>query len=129
MSLFSLRQKPAASPAVNTPNPPKSAHAHPLDALTDGVFSAATSGDRSARLREWLATEPSAEHMSEVFKELSQRDRGAAKPLKEKLDELKRQKAQEQAGRPIRVAGETSEGADQRRVIARREAGFDLPFG
>ncbi|WP_247596895.1 DUF349 domain-containing protein [Hydrogenophaga sp. PAMC20947] len=33
--------------------------------------------------------------MSEVYKELSQRDRGAAKPLKEKLDELKRQKAQE----------------------------------
>jgi hypothetical protein len=98
MSLFSLRQKPAAPPAVNTPNPPKSAHAHPLDALTGGVFSAATSGDRSARLREWLATEPSAEHMNEVFKELSQRDRGAAKPLKEKLDELKRQKAQEQAG-------------------------------
>lgn len=98
MSLFSLRQKPAAPPAVNTPNPPKPANAHPLDALTGGVFSAATSGDRSARLREWLATEPSAEHMSEVFKELSQRDRGAAKPLKEKLDELKRQKAQEQAG-------------------------------
>jgi ATP-dependent RNA helicase SUPV3L1/SUV3 len=98
MSLFSLRQKPAAPPAVNTPNPPKSANAHPLDALTGGVFSAATSGDRSARLREWLATEPSAEQMNEVFKELSQRDRGAAKPLKEKLDELKRQKAQEQAG-------------------------------
>lgn len=98
MSLFSLRQKPAAPPAVNTPNPPKSANAHPLDALTGGVFSAATSGDRSARLRDWLATEPSADQMNEVFKELSQRDRGAAKPLKEKLDELKRQKAQEQAG-------------------------------
>ncbi len=98
MSLFSLRQKPAAPPAVNTPNPPKSANAHPLDALTGGVFSAATSGDRSARLREWLASEPTAEQMNEVFKELSQRDRGAAKPLKEKLDELKRQKAQEQAG-------------------------------
>lgn len=36
--------------------------------------------------------------MNEVFKELSQRDRGASKPLKEKLDELKRQKAQEHIG-------------------------------
>lgn len=97
MSLFSLRQKPVTEPAVNTPTPPKSANAHPLDALTGGVFSAATSGDRSARLRDWLASEPTAEQMNEVFKELSQRDRGAAKPLKEKLDELKRQKAQEHA--------------------------------
>lgn len=36
--------------------------------------------------------------MNEVFKELSHRDRGAAKPLKERLDELKRQKNQEQVG-------------------------------
>ena len=36
--------------------------------------------------------------MNEVFKELSQRDRGAAKPLKEKLDEMRRQKAQEHIG-------------------------------
>jgi len=70
--------------------------AHPLDALTGGVFSAATSGERASRLREWLASEPSVEAMNEVFKELSRRDRGAAKPLKEKLDEIKRQKAQDQ---------------------------------
>ncbi|HSX95339.1 MAG TPA: DUF349 domain-containing protein [Hydrogenophaga sp.] len=98
MSLFSPRQTPAPQPAVNTPSSPKSANAHPLDALTGGVFSAATAGERATRVRDWLATGPSAEHMSEVFKELSQRDRGAAKPLKEKLDELKRQKSQEQAG-------------------------------
>jgi ATP-dependent RNA helicase SUPV3L1/SUV3 len=36
--------------------------------------------------------------MNEVFKELSQRDRGAAKPLKERLDELRRQKNQEHIG-------------------------------
>lgn len=98
MSLFSPRQTPAPQPAVNTPSSPKSANAHPLDALTGGVFSAATASERATRVRDWLATDPSAEHMNEVFKELSQRDRGAAKPLKEKLDELKRQKSQEQAG-------------------------------
>jgi hypothetical protein len=62
------------------------------------VFSAATSGDRAARVREWLATEPSPERMAEVFKELSHRDKGAAKPLREKLEELRRAKAQEAIG-------------------------------
>jgi hypothetical protein len=100
MSLFSLRKSssPQASPpAVNTPTSPKSATAaHPLDAVTGGAFSAPTSGERAARIREWLATEPGLEQMNEVYKELSNRDRGAAKPLKEKLDEQKRMKTQEQ---------------------------------
>jgi len=99
MSLFSLRKSPsstnAPAAAVNTPSKSASAAPHPLDALTGGAFSAPTSGDRAARIREWLATEPSVDQMTEVFKELSNRDRGAAKPLKEKLDEQKRQKAQE----------------------------------
>ncbi|MGC4396193.1 DUF349 domain-containing protein [Hydrogenophaga sp. T2] len=113
MSLFSLRQKPVTEPAVNTPTSPKPANAHPLDALTGGVFSAATSGDRSARLRDWLAQAPTAEQMQEVFKELSQRDRGAAKPLKEKLDELKRQKAQEQAATEWSAKAEALLGASR----------------
>lgn len=100
MSLFSLRksapQSQAPESAVNSPAPSKSAPAHPLDALTGGAFSAPTSGERTARVREWLATSPSLEQMTDVFKELSHRDRGASKPLKEKLDELKRQKSQEQ---------------------------------
>ena len=103
MSLFSLRKAPSSSPAsesaVNTPTSPKSTGsnaAHPLDALTGGAFSAPTSGERAARIRNWLATDPALEQMNEVFKELSHRDRGAAKPLKEKLDEVKRQKSQEQ---------------------------------
>jgi ATP-dependent RNA helicase SUPV3L1/SUV3 len=101
MSLFSLRkplfQSPVTESVVNTPASSKSTATanHPLDQLTGGAFSAPTSGERAARVREWLSTEPSHETMSEVFKELSQRDRGAAKPLKEKLDEFKRQKAQE----------------------------------
>lgn len=69
-----------------------------LDTLTAGAFSAPTSGERTARIRAWLETQPSLDQMNEVFKELSHRDRGAAKPLKEKLDEVKRQKNQEQIG-------------------------------
>ncbi len=69
--------------------------AHPLDKLTGGAFSAPTSGDRAAKVREWLASSPSAEQMQQVFKELSARDKGAAKPLREKLDELKRASASE----------------------------------
>jgi ATP-dependent RNA helicase SUPV3L1/SUV3 len=69
--------------------------AHPLDRMTGGAFSAPTSGERAGRVRDWLATEPTPEQVQEVFKELSARDKGAAKPLREKLDELKRAKGQE----------------------------------
>ncbi|OYY49806.1 MAG: hypothetical protein B7Y54_12845 [Polaromonas sp. 35-63-240] len=82
------------TPAVKTPAH-KEAHAHPLDGLTGGAFSAPTSGERAARIRQWLATEPTAEQMAEVYKDLANRDKGAAKPLKEKLDEIKRSKGQE----------------------------------
>ena len=78
-------------PAVTT----KSNEPHPLDALTGGAFSAHTAGERAQRIREWLVTNPSYEQMHEVFQELNGRDRGAAKPLKEKLDELKRTKGAE----------------------------------
>ena len=46
-------------------------------------------------MREWLATGPGPEQLQEVFKELSGRDKGAAKLLREKLDEIKRAKGQE----------------------------------
>jgi ATP-dependent RNA helicase SUPV3L1/SUV3 len=78
------------------PKPSKAQAAHPLDALTGGAFSAPTSGERAAKVREWLATEPSPAQMQEVFKELSARDKGAAKPLREKLDDIKRSASQEQ---------------------------------
>ncbi|MCD6077707.1 MAG: hypothetical protein K0R89_1645 [Ramlibacter sp.] len=73
----------------------KSHDTHALDALTGGAFSAPTSGERAARVRDWLASEPSAEQMQDVFRELSARDKGAARPLREKLDEIKRAKGQE----------------------------------
>ena len=79
---------------MNTPS--SSAHdLSSLDALTGGALTAPTSGERAARLREWMATEPSAESLQQVFKEMSARDKGAAKPLREKLDELRRLKSQD----------------------------------
>ncbi|HSV36736.1 MAG TPA: DUF349 domain-containing protein [Ramlibacter sp.] len=69
-----------------------------LDTLTGGAFSAPTSGERAARVREWLAGNPSLEQMQEVFRELSGRDKGAAKLLRERLDEIKRSRGQEAIG-------------------------------
>ena len=45
-----------------------------------------------------MATNPSTEQMQDVFKELSHRDKGAVKPIREKLDELKKAKSQEAVG-------------------------------
>ncbi|AVP58253.1 DUF349 domain-containing protein [Pulveribacter suum] len=78
-----------------TPAPAKTSEPHPLDALTGGAFSAATSGERAARIRDWLATQPPVERLQEVFKELSARDKGAARAVRERLDELRRAQAQE----------------------------------
>ena len=66
-----------------------------LDALTSGALTAPTSGERFSRLRDWLASDPSPELMQQVFKEMSARDKGASKLLREKLDELKRTKTQD----------------------------------
>ena len=89
--------KPAAPVVVKPVVKPsaKAADVHPLDGLTGGAFSAPTSGERATRIRKWLTTEPSAEQMADVYKDLANRDKGAAKPLKEKLDEAKRSKGQE----------------------------------
>ena len=94
---FPSRNKMSDTPEVPA-TPPKVQEVHPLDALTGGAFSAATSGERASRVREWLAGNPTPEQVQEVFKELSVRDKGAAKPLREKLDEIKRAKGQEVIG-------------------------------
>ncbi|WP_296490189.1 DUF349 domain-containing protein [Rhodoferax sp.] len=93
--MFPFSTQSKASP---TPDAPvvsaKTPEAHPLDALTHGAFSAQTSGERMACIREWLASSPSSEQLQQVFKELSGKDKGAAKLLREKLDEIKRSKTQ-----------------------------------
>ena len=73
----------------------KSADTRSLDALTGGAFSAPTSGERAAKVRDWLASDPTPEQMQEVFRELSGRDKGAARLLRERLDEIKRSRGQE----------------------------------
>ncbi|GAC1390659.1 MAG: hypothetical protein NVSMB34_04460 [Variovorax sp.] len=76
-------------------SPTKTHDTQALDTLTGGAFTAPTSGERSARVRDWLAGNPSPEQMHEVFRELSGRDKGAARLLRERLDEIKRSKGQE----------------------------------
>jgi len=66
-----------------------------LDALTGGAFTVSTSGERATRLRDWLSNQPSLEQLQAVFDEMSHRDKGAAKVLREKLDELRRSKDQD----------------------------------
>jgi ATP-dependent RNA helicase SUPV3L1/SUV3 len=113
LSFSAFNKKPEDKPAVENTPAKAPAAAHPLDALTGGAFSAPTSGERAARVREWLASQPSVEQMHEVFKELSHKDKGAAKPLKEKLDELKRTAGQEH------IAAEWSEKAQGLLVATR----------
>jgi ATP-dependent RNA helicase SUPV3L1/SUV3 len=78
-----------------THSSPKTPDVQALDSLTGGAFAAQTSGERAAKLRDWLLTEPSQEDLQHVYKELSTRDKGAAKVLREKLDELKRSQGQD----------------------------------
>ncbi len=66
-----------------------------LDTLTGGAFTVSTSADRTARLRDWLASHPTLEQVQAAFDEMSHRDKGAAKVLREKLDELRRSKDQD----------------------------------
>ncbi len=94
MFSFLAPNKTAEAPEV-TQTLAKTNDPHPLDALTGGAFSAQTSGERTQRIRDWLASAPSAEQMQAVFKELSGKDKGASKLLREKLDEIKRSKTQE----------------------------------
>ena len=74
---------------------PKNNDIAQLDSLTGGAFTAPTAGERATRVREWLLTQPGHELLAEVFKELSIKDKGAAKLVREKLDEAKRAKGQE----------------------------------
>ena len=66
-----------------------------LDDLTGGAFTASTSGERATRVRAWLASDPAHGQLQDVFRELGARDKGAARPVRERLDEIRRAKGQE----------------------------------
>jgi ATP-dependent RNA helicase SUPV3L1/SUV3 len=80
---------------VTSPSNAKNNDIAHLDSLTGGAFTAPTSGERSARVREWLLSGPSPDQLADVFKELSVKDKGAAKLVREKIDEARRIKGQE----------------------------------
>lgn len=88
-------QSPAPEAAAAAPAADQAPTPHPLDALTGGAFSAETSGERAARIRDWLASNPGTEQLQEVFKKLSTKDKGAARAIRERLEELRRASAQE----------------------------------
>jgi hypothetical protein len=95
MLMFPFSKSSATAPVAEAPvATSKSNDVHPLDALTHGAFSAHTSGERMACIREWLASNPGNEQLQQVFKELSVKDKGAAKLVRERLDEIKRSKTQ-----------------------------------
>jgi hypothetical protein len=103
---FPATSKTPETPAV-APATAKAHDAHPLDQLTGGAFSAHTSSERTARIRDWLAGNPTADQMQAVFKELSGKDKGAAKLLREKLDEIKRSRGQESIAQEWAERGQT----------------------
>ena len=74
---------------------PKTTDIRQLDAMTGGAFTAPTSGERATRIRAWLSGDPGQEQLQEVFRELAARDKGAARPVRERLDDLRRAKNQE----------------------------------
>jgi hypothetical protein len=78
-----------------------------LDKLTGGAFSASTAGERASRVKEWLLTNPGNEQLTEVFRELSGRDKGAAKLLRERLDEAKRARLQDELSAEWATKGHT----------------------
>lgn len=80
---------------MTSPSTAKNNDIAQLDSLTGGAFTAPTSGERASRIREWLQSAPSPEQLADVFKELSVKDKGAAKLVREKIDEARRIKGQE----------------------------------
>lgn len=80
---------------MTSPSTAKNNDIAQLDSLTGGAFTAPTSGERASRIREWLQGTPAPEQLADVFKELSVKDKGAAKLVREKIDEARRIKGQE----------------------------------
>jgi ATP-dependent RNA helicase SUPV3L1/SUV3 len=84
-----------------------------LDALTGGAFTAATASERATRLNQWLASHPEHEQLQAVFTEMSHRDKGAAKLVREKLDEARKAKDQDALMQAWATTGEALRDADR----------------
>lgn len=84
-----------------------------LDALTGGAFTAATANERANRVNDWLANHPSHEQLQAVFAEMSHRDKGAAKLVREKLDEARKAKDQDALMQEWATKGEALRDAER----------------
>jgi hypothetical protein len=65
-----------------------------LDQLTGGVFSSANAAERAVRTQAWLTQTPGEPDLQRVYRELATKDKGSARLVRERLDELKRQHQQ-----------------------------------
>lgn len=92
---------PIAVPAVKTPAPP-----HPLDAVTGGVFSASNTAKRLECVNQWLASNPEPALLQQVYKALSASDKGAAKPIRQRMNDIRQSNQQEEAGQDWAVKAE-----------------------
>ena len=68
-----------------------------LDQLTGGAITATTALARTQLIKAWLESSPtpSYEQLNEVFKLLSAKDKGAARQVRESMDEIKKAQNQE----------------------------------
>lgn len=83
---------PIAEPVAKAPTPP-----HPLDAITGGVFSANSSAKRLECVNLWLASNPEPAVLQQVYKALSASDKGAAKPIRQRMNDIRQNNQQEEA--------------------------------
>lgn len=95
-SFFRNKTDAPASPAKPPAPAPAPKEPHPLDAVTGGIFSAENSAQRQERVARWLATNPEAELLQQVHKALSHSDKGAAKPIRQRMNDIRQDTQQEQ---------------------------------
>jgi hypothetical protein len=98
--------------ASSKPHTPKH-DLNALDALTGGAFTAATASERATRLNQWLSSQPEHEQLQAVFTEMSHRDKGAAKLVREKLDEARKAKDQDALMQAWATTGEALRDAER----------------
>lgn len=96
--MFSFRffSKTEAEPQkVEKVSAPAPTPIHPLDEVTGGIFSASTSSKRHELVIQWLATEPNKILLQQVYKELSARDKGAAKHIRTHMNDIRKTQNQD----------------------------------
>ncbi|PAT44199.1 DUF349 domain-containing protein [Vandammella animalimorsus] len=123
MALFPFfsRNKNAPAPAVppaqaKLPAAAPAAQPHPLDAATGGIFSAENSAQRQERVAQWLQSQPDATLLQQVYKALSARDQGAAKPIRQRMNDIRQSQHQEEASQDWAAKAEKILGAGTFRI-------------